>query len=91
MQVWGLHNDTLTTELIEENFVSISWDSISDLSQIQGGRDGLKTELARITPEERHKAIPTWAGVLLRFRDELQIGDIVVAPYKPDSTINIGV
>lgn len=91
MQVWGLHNDTLTTELIEENFVSLSWDSISDLSQIQGGRDGLKSELARITPEERHKAIPTWAGVLLRFRDELQIGDIVVAPYKPDSTINIGV
>lgn len=34
MQVWGLHNDTLTTELTEENFVSLSWDTINDLSQI---------------------------------------------------------
>ncbi|MGO2485361.1 hypothetical protein ACTXML_15230 [Glutamicibacter arilaitensis] len=59
MQVWGLHNDTLTTELTEENFVSLSWDTINDLSQIPGGREGLKAELARITPEERHKAIPT--------------------------------
>lgn len=91
MQVWGLHNDTLTTELTEENFVSLSWDTISDLSHIPGGREGLKAELARIIPEERHKAIPTWAGMLFRFREEMQIGDIVVAPYKPDSTINIGI
>ncbi|MFJ2469521.1 hypothetical protein [Glutamicibacter sp. NPDC087583] len=47
-----------TTELVEENFVCISWDTISDLSQISGTRDGLIAELARITPEERHKAIP---------------------------------
>lgn len=91
MQVWGLHNDTLTTELTEENFVSLGWNIIGDLTQIPGGRDELKAELARITPEERHKAIPTWAGMLLRFRDEMTIGDIVVAPYKPDSTINIGI
>ena len=91
MQVWGLHNDTLTTELTEENFVSLGWDIIGDLSEIPGGRDGLKAELTRITPEERHKAIPTWAGILLRFRDEMQNGDIVVSPYKPDSTINIGI
>lgn len=29
--------------------------------------------------------------MLLRFRDEMQNGDIVVTPYKPDSTINIGI
>lgn len=91
MQVWGLHNDTLTTELTSENFVSLGWDMISDLSHIPGGREELKTELARLTPEERHKAIPTWAGMLLRFRDEMQIGDVIIAPYKPDSTINIGI
>src|SRR5699024_3669024 len=55
MQVWGLHNDTLTTELTEENFVSLGWNIIGDLTQIPGGRDELKAELARITPEERHK------------------------------------
>lgn len=91
MQVWGIHNDTLTTELIDENFVSLGWDSMGDLSQIPGGREELKTELAQQTPEDSHKAIPIWAGILLRFRDEIRIGDVIVAPYKPDSTINIGI
>lgn len=91
MQFWGIHNDTLSTELLEDNFVSLSWDNIGDLSQIPDGREGLKAELARNTPEDAHKAIPIWAGILLRFRDEIKIGDVVVAPYKPDSTINIGI
>lgn len=91
MQVWGIHNDTLTTELIDGNFVSLAWDSMGDLSQISGGREELKAELARRTPEDSHKAIPIWAGILLRFRDEIRVGDVIVAPYKPDSTINIGI
>lgn len=91
MQVWGLHNDVLTTELIDGSFTSIAWDAMGDLSLIPGGREELKKKLSRITPEESHKAIPIWAGMLLRFRDEIQIGDVIVAPYKPDSTINIGI
>lgn len=91
MQFWGIHNDTLSTDLLENKFVSLSWDNIGDLSQIPDGREGLKAELARNTPENAHKAIPIWAGILLRFRDEIKIGDVVVAPYKPDSTINIGI
>lgn len=91
MQVWGIHNDTLSTELIEGSFVSLSWDNMGDLSKIPGGREELKDELARRTPEDSHKAIPVWAGILLRFRDEIQIGDVVIAPYKADSTINIGI
>lgn len=91
MQVWGIHNDTLNTELIEGNFISIGWDMMGDLAQITGGREEIKAELAGQTPEDSHKAIPVWAGILLRFRDEMRIGDVVVAPYKLDSTINIGV
>lgn len=67
MQVWGIHNDTLSTELIEGSFVSLSWDNMGDLSKIPGGREELKDELARRTPEDSHKAIPVWAGILLRF------------------------
>ena len=32
-----------------------------------------------------------WAGILYRFAHEMQVGDLVVAPYKPDSTLNFGV
>lgn len=91
MRVWGIHNDKLTTELVDEGFVSIGWDMMGDLDRIPDGREGLKRALAEKVPEENHKAIPGWAGVLLRFRDEIQPGDVIVAPYKPTSTINIGV
>jgi len=91
MQVWGIHNDTLANELLEGNFVSLGWDFMGDLAQIPGGREELKVQLARRTPQDAHKAIPIWAGILLRFRDEIRIGDVVVAPYKSDSTINIGI
>lgn len=89
--IWGAHNDTLNTELVEEGFISVGWDAVGDLRTIGNGRDGLKDELARIMPDAKPGAIRGWAGILLRLRDEMQQGDIVVAPYKPDSTINIGV
>lgn len=91
MRVWGVHNDTLTTELVDQGFISIGWDMLGDLTLIPGGREGLKRALAGKVPEDSYKAIPGWAGILLRFRDEAQLGDVIVAPYKPNSTINIGV
>lgn len=91
MNVWGIHNDTLTTELMEGGFVSIGWDEVSDLSQISGSREGLKDALNLALPDSNPRAIAGWAGILLRFRDEIKQGDVIVAPYKPDSTINIGV
>ena len=91
MRVWGIHNDTLTTELVDGGFVSIGWDMMGDLTLISEGREGLKRALADKVSEKDLKAIPGWAGVLLRFRDEIRPGDVIVAPYKPNSTINIGV
>lgn len=91
MKVWGIHNDTLTTELVDAGFVSIGWDELGDLTRISGGREGLKSTLGRERPDGKPGAIAGWAGILVRFRDEMQVGDVVVAPYKPDSTINIGV
>jgi len=89
--VWGIHNDTLTTELVDEGFVSIGWDELGDLREIGGTREEIKAVLSRTFPDGRPNAIAGWAGILIRFRDEMQPGDIVVAPYKPDSTISLGV
>lgn len=91
MRVWGIHNDTLTTELIDDGFVSIGWDTVGDLNQIPGSREELKHALNLALPNSNPRAIAGWAGIMLRFRDEIKQGDIIVAPYKPDSTINIGV
>lgn len=91
MKLWGIHNDTLTTELVDEGFVSIGWDDLGDLAQPGRDRAGIKELLAENRPDKKPGAIAGWAGIILRFRDEIQAGDVVVAPYKPDSTINIGV
>lgn len=89
--MWGVHNDTLTTALVEGCFVSIAWDELADLRTIGASRDEIKLALRAAYPEGKPQAIAGWAGILVRFRDEMQVGDVVVAPYKPNSTINIGI
>ncbi|ACV09279.1 restriction endonuclease [Jonesia denitrificans] len=89
--IWGVHNDTLTEEIIAGGFISAGWDKLGDLNNIPDGREGFKNELAKHYPERKPLAIAGWAGILTRLRDTMQPGDIVVAPYKPDSTINIGI
>lgn len=91
MNAWAIHNDTLTTELVDEGFVSIGWDDLGDLRQVQNGRDGIKRALERRDPDAKPRSVAGQAGVIVRFRDEITPGDVVVAPYKPDSTINIGI
>lgn len=89
---WVVRNDTLTDELVEGAFVSIGWDELNlDLTTIPDGRHGVKAELATTFPGKKPMALANWAGTLLRFRDEMQVGDVVVAPYRPDGTINLGV
>jgi len=89
--VWGIHNDALTTELIAGQFVSIGWDRIGDLSAIGPDREALKVAQKEAYPETKDGAIPVHAGTLYRFAFELSLGDVIVAPYRPDSTINIGI
>mgnify|MGYP006104339173 CR=1 FL=1 len=90
--MWGVHNDTLFSELVDEGFISIGWDEMPrDLAQIADSREALKTALSVALPDRKPRAIAGWAGIMQRFAKEMEVGDIVVAPFKPDSTINIGI
>lgn len=91
MNTWGVHNNALTTELVSEGFISLGWDHLPDLVTIPEGREGLKQALLSAEPDAKVRSVAGQAGVLTRFRDEMRVGDVVVAPYKPDSTINLGV
>lgn len=90
MNIWGIHNDTLTSELVDEGFVSLGWDEVGDLRDVPNGREGLKQLLAGFYPDAKWRSIANQAGVLYRFRDEMRPGDVIIAPYRPDSTINLG-
>lgn len=89
--MWGIHNDALGAELVEKGFISIGWEEVPDLRTIGDDRERLKNLVRRTYPAAKAGAIPVWAGVLHRFGSEMDVGDLVIAPYKPDSTLNFGV
>jgi restriction system protein len=89
--MWAIHNDTLTDELTAGGFVSIGWDEVSNLRDLGATRDEVKAAVAAAYPDRKPGAIPVWAGTLVRFRDEIRSGDVIVAPFKPTSTINLGI
>lgn len=88
--IWGIHNDVFSAELVEQNFISVGWE-VPDLRRIGDDQTAMKEAVARAYPTAKPGAIPVWAGVLRRFAFEMTEGDIVIAPYRPDSTLNFGV
>lgn len=91
MTMWGIHNDTMGDELIQQGFVSIGWERMGDLRTIGDDRERLKSALARVYPEAKPGAIAGQAGVLRRFAFEMREGDVVISPHKATSTLNFGV
>jgi restriction system protein len=88
--IWGVHNDQPQLDLVGNGFISIGWDDLGDLSDLDDDREDAKGRVARGRPDLKPGAIPVTAGTLLSFRHRMRSGDIVIYPYKPDSTINIG-
>ncbi|MDO5629968.1 MAG: hypothetical protein Q4G43_16775, partial [Mobilicoccus sp.] len=89
--MWGIHNDALGSELVEQGFISVGWDAMPDLRTIGDDMTRMKECVHDRHPSGKPGAIPIWAGVLRRFAFEIQIGDVIIAPYRPDSTLNFGV
>lgn len=89
--MWGIHNDIFGQELVDEGFISVGWNPMGDLRAIGDDQHAMKTKLAATYPDAKPGAIPVWAGVLRRFAFEMREGDLVVAPYKPAGTVNLGV
>lgn len=82
-----LHHEMLP---VEQGFLAIGWDRLGDLSKLAKSRDAFKRELVRHYPAEKPGAIPVRAGVLYRFAVEMNVGDFVVYPSKPDRMVNLG-
>lgn len=88
--LWGIHNDQPSLDLIEGGFVSIGWEELGDLRVIGPDRETLKRHLSATYPAAKPGAIPVWAGILVRFMVEMQVGDYVISPNKADRTLNFG-
>lgn len=88
---WGLHMAEIeASQPVEEEFVAIGWNDMGDLRQLPPDREAYKRKLAEVYPSEKPGAVPVKAGVLFQFAVEMQPGDHVVYPSKPDRMVNIG-
>ena len=90
--IWGLHMADIDAESpIENGFIGIGWPEMGDLSKLPNNREAFKAQMSRKYPEEKAGAIPVKAGVLFRFANEMEIGDLVVYPSKPDRIVHLGI
>jgi restriction system protein len=88
--LWGVHNDQPQLDLVENEFISIGWNLIGDLGAVGDDRDAMKARVMAAYPDAKPGSVPGAAGTLLSFAYRMQSGDLVVYPYKPDSTLNFG-
>ena len=91
MIVWGIHmGEHVGFDPIENGYVAIGWHQLGDLNAIGASREKIKSALGENIAYEKPGAIPVHAGVLYRFLEEIQIGDIIIYPSKVDRQVNIG-
>lgn len=89
--IWGIHMPLeLGLNPVSGSYVAIGWENMGDLSMITPTRDAFKDRVAEAHPETKPGAVPVAAGVLYRFAVEMQLGDVVIYPSKPDRMVNIG-
>ncbi len=88
--VWLIRNDVFDSELERDGFVSIGWDEVGDLSQSNLETAALVDELKKTHADASRGSLIAWAGVLRRFYEEIEVGDVVVAPYDQSHRMRVG-
>jgi len=89
-RLWGIHtqDDSL---FLKNNIIAIGWRAFGDLTDMENDREAFKKKYAKVYPQDKKGAIALDAGMLYRFRFEVQVGDYVVFPSKSNREINIGI
>ncbi|MEW4275374.1 restriction endonuclease [Priestia megaterium] len=74
---------------LENNIVTIGWSELGDVSKLQNKEELIK--LFELTyPNEKPKAVINKASQVWRFKNEIEVGDIVVLPLKQEPAIAVG-
>lgn len=90
--IWGIHmSREHGLDPIEKGYIAIGWHEMGDLSLIKPTREAFKTAYQQTYPDAKAGTVPVAAGVTYRFTVEMEPGDIVVFPSKPDRMVNIGI
>jgi restriction system protein len=91
--LWGIHAgrtgdaDSLFTK---QNVIALGWAQLKDLSKLPPTREAFKKYYSEGYPDASGGTIPTSAGQLFRFVNEMKSGDLVAYPSKRERAIHIG-
>lgn len=92
MAVWivrGATGGTHEQRMINNDFVSIGFETIPDMSNIKSHEE-VKKIYAKIHPEAKHKRMIAHSAILWNFIGRIQKDDMVVVPLKTQSAIAVG-
>jgi restriction system protein len=91
--VWGIHagrTGDADALFLKSNVIAVGWHEMGDLSKIACDREAYKLSVSKAYPNAKPGAVPNYAGQLLRFVCEMQVGDLVLYPSKLDRLIHFG-
>jgi len=75
--------------VLDNDIVTIGWNELGDISNYKNKEDFF-TFFERVYPNEKPKAIINKANQVWRFKNEIEIGDLVVLPLKQEPSIAVG-
>jgi restriction system protein len=90
--LWVVHignNNRIALRALDEDFVCIGWTAMGDLSEYDT-RDKMRSAMERTFPDWKRAKIRSSYGQPYRFAHEMEVGDPIVYPVKPNSEIAIG-
>lgn len=90
MAVWGIHAGGPRSPFLDTGVVVLERAGIRDLHMVGEDRDAVKRELTTSYPEARVGTVAAWAGVLLRFAFEPEVGNLLVHPERATTSVSIG-
>lgn len=91
--IWGIHagrTGDADSLFLKRSVIAIGWHEMGDLSEIACDREAYKLAVAKSYPNVKPGAVPNYAGQLLRFACEIQVGDLVLYPSKQDRMVHFG-
>lgn len=90
MNVWGIHAGGPRSPFLDTGLVVLERPGVRDLHTVGEDRAAVKRELTASYPEARTGTVAAWAGVLLRFAFEPEVGDLLVHPERATRSVSIG-
>jgi restriction system protein len=94
--LWGIHagrTGDADDLFLQHGLIALGWPQMGNLKSLAQSREDFKKKYAQIfaaAAKNKPGTVPTSAGQLFRFANEMAVGDFVVYPSKHTKTVHIG-